>query len=824
MNICVETSSISYALHRGIGNYSTSLLKKMLDIDHTNQYFILHCYDVERDFSFLEKYENVTLIKCSVGKPTLDKENVHHIDTVKYYKDIYKDLFNKIIAQYKIDVFYITAPDSFSIFEKSWFGNAKVVATLYDIIPALMPRQYGLNKKTENEYKAHLKSMAIFDKLFAISQSAKDDFVSVTKCDPKKIDVIGGAPDEKFIHKIVPNDRQSELKEKFKIDKDFIICTGGDDFRKNIDNLIISFLHIDKKYLEKYQLVIVCKIREEQIKYYLDIANKNNNKNNIVFTNFVTDEELIDLMNMAKASVFPSKYEGFGLPVVEAYAVNIPNLTSNNSSLGEIASGSSILVDPFNIKSITQGINELLDENNWPSLIESGKKKLEKYNWENVARITLNGINSLAIDKKKENRHIAIFSPLPPIESGISDYIVDVINNLKSDYEIDVFIDDGYKANHIEGVNIFNHKKYKKLHKKYKTTIYEIGSSTYHIYMYQYLMKYKGIIELHDGNYENVFSYCYAKRLLPPKVLRDIYAKERIDNVLNSDDSESKSINFFIMNATSVIVHSDYLRRIVLRQHLCKSITIPHYSIDNKLDKYECRKDLNLKQDDFIFLSTGFIHPNKRIDKIIRAFIKINKEYDNAKLILAGECFDNYKKEIFDLIDQNNLKDKVMITGFIKDINSFDKYSKASDVILALRHPYNGESSGSISRALGLEKPIIVNRIGAFDEIDNDAIIKIDRVEKLDDEVDAIYQIMKKCLDGDIDLNKISENAKKYVDNNLRLNIIKDKYKAILNDERIISLNNKIFLNLKNNDLKNDKYNEKELKKFLSTLAYILKV
>ena len=79
-----------------------------------------------------------------------------------------------------------------------------------------MPRQYGLNKKTENEYKAHLKSMAIFDKLFAISQSAKDDFVNITKCDPKKIDVIGGAPDEKFIHKIVANDRQGELKEKFK--------------------------------------------------------------------------------------------------------------------------------------------------------------------------------------------------------------------------------------------------------------------------------------------------------------------------------------------------------------------------------------------------------------------------------------------------------------------------------------------------------------------------------------------------------------------------------------------------------------------------------
>ena len=83
---------------------------------------------------------------------------------------------------------------------------------------------------------------------------------------------------------------------------------------------------------------------------------------------------------------------------------------------------------------------------------------------------------------------------------------------------------------------------------------------------------------------------------------------------------------------------------------------------------------------------------------------------------------------------------------------------------------------------------------------------------------------MKKCLDGDINLNKISENAKKYVDNNLRLNIIKEKYKTILNDERIISLNNKIFLDLKNNDLKNDKYNEKELKKFLSTLAFILKV
>ena len=218
-----------------------------------------------------------------------------------------------MISKYCVSVCLLVAPCAMICWD-----STKVVATLYDIIPALMPRQYGLNKKTENEYKSHLKSMAIFDKLFAISQSAKDDFVNITKCDPEKIDVIGGAPDEKFIHKIVSNDRQNELKEKFKIDKDFIICTGGDDFRKNIDNLIISFLHIEKKYLEKYQLVIVCKIREEQIKYYLDIANKNNNKNNIVFTNFVTDEELIDLMNMAKASVFSSKYEGFGLPPLEA--------------------------------------------------------------------------------------------------------------------------------------------------------------------------------------------------------------------------------------------------------------------------------------------------------------------------------------------------------------------------------------------------------------------------------------------------------------------------------------------------------------------------
>ncbi|RKJ22013.1 glycosyltransferase, partial [Butyricicoccus sp. 1XD8-22] len=126
-----------------------------------------------------------------------------------------------------------------------------------------------------------------------------------------------------------------------------------DDFRKNIEGLIVAFSKMPQSILHEYQLVVACKLSEASEAYYYEVAKKHNVRDRIILTNFVPTNHLILLYNLAHVVAFPSKYEGFGLPVVESMACGTPVLTSNNSSLGEISEGAAVLVDPFDINDIT---------------------------------------------------------------------------------------------------------------------------------------------------------------------------------------------------------------------------------------------------------------------------------------------------------------------------------------------------------------------------------------------------------------------------------------------------------------------------------------
>ena len=838
MNICFDSTAFITAKNRGIGNYTISQLEEILKLDKTNNYFILNFFNNDLILPFDGKYENLKIINIPFGKHNGSTSLYDYI--LNIYPDLFGDIIQKFIQEYKIDVFYLTSFLWTNIkYKKEWFLGIKVYATLYDVIPYIFKKQYLRNKNNRKAYLDSLKSSTFFDGFAAISKSAKEDFVKITHYDPNKIKVIGGAPSDIFKKIKISKEEETEVRKKFNITRKFVICTGGDDYRKNIEKLIIAFSKIDEKYLKEYQLVVVCKLREDRVKYFNCLAETYNIKDNLVLTNFVSDKDLIALMNLASASAFPSMYEGFGLPVVEAYACQIPNLTSNNSSLGEIAKDSSILVDPFSIKSISNGLNELLNENNWSNLIEKGNEKLEIYNKVNVAKLTLDLIRQKPdnIDKK-QIRKIAIFTPLPPLKSGISDYSYDVINKLSDFVDIDIYIDNGYKPIQFNknNVRIFNYKYFRNNKTKYDKVIYEVGNSTYHTYMFKIMEKNKGIVELHDGNYRTLINHlCFnPKRNLSKK---DYYNIAKYD--LNELDykklvNESSAIftpetigdfpirNFLLNNAESVIIHSDFLKKEVLHNYLIKSITIPLYTIQRQFDKNSLRKELNIKNDIFVISSFGIIHKNKRSFELLQAFRNLHAKNKNTVLYFVGECIDkDYKEKIESYIRNNNLMDCVFTLGFV-DIDTFDKYIASSDIVVNLRYPYNGESSGSLSRSLGLGIPTMVNNVGSFGEFPDDVVIKLPDVLKIENEVNTIYETLNKYyLDNSL-LNNMHENIIKYVKNNIDLTKICENYLNFLNNDRKINITSDIFKNLIKYQFVENKYSSEDINKSLTTLAYIL--
>lgn len=372
--------------NRGIGNYTKSQFLKMMERDKENHYFFLNTY--EESFSlkdYMEEDSNLT-------------ENYYYFGHNNFllHDRINDELVGRVVKNFlndhQIDVFYMTSPfdENMTLYRREWFEGVTVVATVYDIIPYIMKKQYFPPlSRAKKYYEKRIEMLRWVDRTLVISESVKTDMIKYMNFSPDQIDVIWGAVDERFGEIEVPKEEETAIREKFGITDEYIICTGGADGRKNIDGLIRAFAGMSKELVERYQLVIVCKLSPEAIDGFMRLAKECGAEGRVICTNFVTDEELLILYNLAVLTAFPSKYEGFGLPVVESWACGTPVLTSNNSSLVEVGGDGAVLVDPYRVEDITKGLTEALVHTDLSELLERGQRRLERFRWAVVADATL---------------------------------------------------------------------------------------------------------------------------------------------------------------------------------------------------------------------------------------------------------------------------------------------------------------------------------------------------------------------------------------------------------------------------------------------------
>ena len=160
--------------------------------------------------------------------------------------------------------------------------------------------------------------------------------------------------------------------------------------------MIQAFSLVNKSLNHKYQLVIVSFIIDEARQLILNIAKNLGISNDVCITGYIPNEDLIALYQSAELFAFPSLYEGFGLPVLEAMACGTPVLTSNTSSLGEITANAAYQVNPFSLDEITNGLLNILEN---PSIKkwykEKGLQHVANFTWEKVGREVLKGYSTL---------------------------------------------------------------------------------------------------------------------------------------------------------------------------------------------------------------------------------------------------------------------------------------------------------------------------------------------------------------------------------------------------------------------------------------------
>jgi glycosyltransferase involved in cell wall biosynthesis len=369
MNIIIDIRPLLTTPRTGVGEYTFELLDHLFKIDKTNQYFL-----------YYNSFKNIDHLI-----PNWQQNNVRIIKTVYPNK-----LFNLslIIFKYpkldklvkkktgiKPDIFF--SPNlNFLALSK----GIKKILTVHDLSYTLYSEFYSFHQRLWHKIISPKKQCQEADVIFTPSNNTKQDLIKYYKINQEKIKVTPLGLSTNFINPIFTNIRQ-----KYNLTHDYLLFLGTIEPRKNVLGIIKAF---EKSQNIFFGDLVLAGAQGFQYKKILDYIKKSPVKDRIKIIDYVDKSDKPALYKNAKIFLFPSFYEGFGLPVLEAMSVSTPVITSNRSSLSEITNNTAWLVNPYRINEISEAIKKILtDEKLRNRMKEEGIKQADGFRWEKVVEL-----------------------------------------------------------------------------------------------------------------------------------------------------------------------------------------------------------------------------------------------------------------------------------------------------------------------------------------------------------------------------------------------------------------------------------------------------
>ena len=363
MKIAIDARGVNWYKGTGIGTYTDKILRYMIK---THKEIFYQIYWSGKDYDEFES-DNTKILMAS-------KKN--H----KFFEQYY---FPYNLKDANIDIYHIPQ-NGIGISEKI---DCKKVVTVHDLIPYILPETVG--KGYLSKFLQEMpRIIDLSDGIITVSECSKEDIIKFFPNSKDKVFVTPLAADDKY--KLLDREKcKNIIRENYDIDKPFILYIGGFSPRKNVKSLISAFSKIYKKLEEEYNLVIVGSNKDD-INILKDLSIALGVETFVKFTGFVPEELLPVLYNACNVFVYPSLYEGFGLPLLEAMSCGTPVITSNISSIPEVVGDGGILIDPFDTDILENSLEELLNnEKLRNSLSLKALERSNNFSWEKTSEKTV---------------------------------------------------------------------------------------------------------------------------------------------------------------------------------------------------------------------------------------------------------------------------------------------------------------------------------------------------------------------------------------------------------------------------------------------------
>lgn len=266
--------------------------------------------------------------------------------------------------------------------------STPVSVSLYDLIPLLNQEHYlQPNPGYEQYYLRKIEYIKQAAKYLSISEFTREEGLQHLKTSGDRIVNVSTATEPHFKPLHLEDAAVTQLCHKFGLRLPFILYTGGSDERKNLPRLIEAFATLPSSVRKSHQLVFAGKISLGNIALLQHKAKAAGlTSENVQYTGYITDEELILLYNLCKLFIFPSWHEGFGLPALEAMACGAPVIGANTSSLPEVIGLEEALFDPLDVTAITAKIAQALEDDAFRAqLREHGLQRAKLFSWDESA-------------------------------------------------------------------------------------------------------------------------------------------------------------------------------------------------------------------------------------------------------------------------------------------------------------------------------------------------------------------------------------------------------------------------------------------------------
>jgi glycosyltransferase involved in cell wall biosynthesis len=603
-----------------------------------------------------------------------------------------------------------------------------------------------------------------YDALLAISEATRRDCLRLLGLPGTRVTNIGGASDDRhFVPAAAPElDAGSRsVLEGMGITRPFILNVGGLDERKNSWRLIDAFALLPERIRKQVQLVLTFAINPGDHREVRRYAAARGLGDELVVTDGVSDAALPVLYQRCAAFVLPSLYEGFGLPLLEAMHCGAAVVAGNNSSQVEVVGDAGLLVNANDASDIAAKLTRVLEDGELARCLrQRAVAQASRFRWSVTAERAAGVLAGLAdrrpaarLRHRDDRPRIAFFSPFPPRKSGVSDYAALLVQELKQTYAIDLYHAPGYVpelALADETLTYCDARLFPRVAavREYRRLVYQMGNSRFHRFLYRMMLRYPGVVTLHDfclAGFHLLYGHHELGRereFVRAELLRDypdqagaiveLLATTPWDRefIARSCAERGWYLNrAVIAGAQRVVVHSPWcLDRLRAESpELAEQVVvIPHGIWPRSVSPSEraaIRARFDIPSDALLIASFGFIHPDKMSPEALDAYRLVAQADPRALFVFAGEEADGgaVRRHAAAL----GLSDRVRFLGR-QPISDFTDLIAASDLGVNLRRPpTNGETSGALLYLLASGVATIVTDVATFSDYPSSTVWKV---------------------------------------------------------------------------------------------------